>query len=154
MSSDFVRYRPEIEIFDPKLSKYMTRIIDFWDTRSVNRRQGKAAGGPPSVAPTRRQSASSGQKSRSWAMRRRPYAQGIYAKPGRHHPLIRFSSASNHLGPDAALGPVLGFAWERRECDPLTAATTWCGQLFGRRDRSPKPREALRRIGLTQPCTD
>jgi len=39
-----------------------------------------------------------------------PYAQGIYAKPGRHDALIRFSSASNHLGPDAALGPVLGFA--------------------------------------------
>ena len=39
-----------------------------------------------------------------------PYAQGIYAKPGRHDALIRFSSASNHLGPDALLGPVLGFA--------------------------------------------
>ena len=38
------------------------------------------------------------------------YAQGIYAKPGRHGALIRFSSASNHLGPDAHLGPVLGFA--------------------------------------------
>ena len=39
-----------------------------------------------------------------------PYAQGIYAKPGRHGALIRFSSANNHLGPDAELGPVLGFA--------------------------------------------
>ena len=39
-----------------------------------------------------------------------PYAQGIYAKPGRHGALIRFSSANNHLGPDAQLGPVLGFA--------------------------------------------
>ena len=39
-----------------------------------------------------------------------PYAQGIYAKPGRHGALIRFSSASNHLGPDAQLGAVLGFA--------------------------------------------
>ena len=39
-----------------------------------------------------------------------PYAQGIYARPGRHDALIRFSSASNHLGPDAQLGPVLGFA--------------------------------------------
>ncbi|MFF7468281.1 catalase family protein, partial [Streptomyces sp. NPDC008092] len=38
------------------------------------------------------------------------YAQGIYAKPGRHDALIRFSSSSNHLGPDAQLGPVVGFA--------------------------------------------
>jgi hypothetical protein len=39
-----------------------------------------------------------------------PRAQGIYAKPGRHGALIRFSSANNHLGPDAQLGSVLGFA--------------------------------------------
>lgn len=38
------------------------------------------------------------------------YGQGIYATPGRHDALIRFSNASNHLGPDAQLGPVLGFA--------------------------------------------
>ena len=31
--SDFVRYSPEIETFDPKLSEYMTRIIDFWETK-------------------------------------------------------------------------------------------------------------------------
>ena len=35
------------------------------------------------------------------------YAQGIYATPGRHGALIRFSSASNHLGADATLGGVL-----------------------------------------------
>ena len=39
-----------------------------------------------------------------------PYAQGVYARPGRHGALIRFPSAANHLGPDALLGPVLGFA--------------------------------------------
>jgi hypothetical protein len=39
-----------------------------------------------------------------------PYAQGAYGKPGHHGALIRFSSASKHLGPDMLLGPVLGFA--------------------------------------------
>jgi len=29
MSPDFVRYSPEVETFDPKLSEYMTRIIEF-----------------------------------------------------------------------------------------------------------------------------
>ena len=33
MSSDFVRYSPEIETFDPKLSEYMTRIIAFWENK-------------------------------------------------------------------------------------------------------------------------
>jgi hypothetical protein len=35
MSSDFVRYSPEVETFDPKLSEYMTR-----------RRTGNPAGRP------------------------------------------------------------------------------------------------------------
>ena len=39
-----------------------------------------------------------------------PYAQGIFATPGRHGALIRFSMANNHLGADAQLGTVLGFA--------------------------------------------
>jgi hypothetical protein len=38
------------------------------------------------------------------------YAQGIYAKPGRHGGLIRFSSTSGHLGTDAQLEPGFGFA--------------------------------------------
>ena len=109
MSLDFVRYSPEIETFDPKLNEYMTRIIEFWETkvrespttegsgRAVRGAHAKAFGVAraaveiPGDAPA-------------------PYAQGIYAKPGRHDALIRFSSASNHLGPDALLGPVLGFA--------------------------------------------
>jgi hypothetical protein len=33
MSSDFVRYSSEIETFDPKLSEYLTRIIDYWETK-------------------------------------------------------------------------------------------------------------------------
>ena len=38
------------------------------------------------------------------------YAQGIHGRPGRHEALIRFSSAGNHLGTDAQLGPAHGFA--------------------------------------------
>ena len=29
MSSNFVRYSPEIETIDPDIDEYMTRIIDF-----------------------------------------------------------------------------------------------------------------------------
>jgi hypothetical protein len=109
MSSGFVRYSPEIETFDPKLSEYMTRIIDFWETKVRE-------------SPTREGSghAVRGAHAKTIGFVRAeveivgdapaPYAQGIYANPGRHDALIRFSSASNHLGPDALLGPVLGFA--------------------------------------------
>ena len=36
------------------------------------------------------------------------YAQGIYATPGRHEAMVRFSSGSAHTCPDALLGPVCG----------------------------------------------
>ncbi len=35
------------------------------------------------------------------------YAQGIYARPGRHEALIRFSNGSPHSGSDAAIGDVV-----------------------------------------------
>ena len=37
-------------------------------------------------------------------------ATGWWRWPANGCAFIRFSSASNHLGPDAVLGPVLGFA--------------------------------------------
>ncbi len=35
------------------------------------------------------------------------YAQGVYAKPGRHEALIRFSNGSPHAGSDATIGDVV-----------------------------------------------
>jgi hypothetical protein len=109
MSSDFVRYSPEIETIDPDIEEYMARIIDFWETRVRE---------SPTTEGTGR--ALRGAHAKTLGVVRAeveilgdvplPYAQGIYAKPGRHGALIRFSSANNHLGPDAQLGSVLGSA--------------------------------------------
>jgi len=109
MSTDFVRYSPDIETFDPHLEELKAKIIDFWE-KTV------------SESPTREGTghAVRGAHAKTLGVVRAeveilgdapaPYAQGIYAKPGRHGALIRFSMASDHLGPDAHLGPVLGFA--------------------------------------------
>jgi hypothetical protein len=109
MSPDFVRYSPEVESIDPNIDEYMDKIIDFWE-KTVRE------------SPTREGSghAVRGAHAKTLGVVKaeveiladvpEPYAQGIYAKPGRHGALIRFSSANNHLGPDAQLGPVLGFA--------------------------------------------
>ena len=109
MSADFVRYSPDIETFDPKLSEYMARIIEFWEKKVANSPVAEGSG-----------RAVRGAHAKTLGVLRaeveltgdapEPYAQGLYAKAGRHDALIRVSSASNHLGPDAALGPVLGFA--------------------------------------------
>ena len=110
MAADFVRFFPEIETLDPHLEdELLPRIIEFWEKlvsespttegtgRAVRGAHAKAlgvAGAEVEILPDMPAE----------------YAQGIYARPGRHDALIRFSSANNHLGPDAQLGPVLGFA--------------------------------------------
>jgi hypothetical protein len=109
MSTNFVRYSPEIETFDPKLSEYMTRLLDYWQTKvresPTKEGRGRAVRGAhaKTFGVVRAEVEIQGDVPAA-------YAQGIYAKPGRHDALIRFSSASNHLGPDAQLGPVVGFA--------------------------------------------
>jgi hypothetical protein len=109
MSSEFVRYSPDIETFDPNLDELMKKIIAFWEKRVRESPETEGTG-----------RAVRGAHAKTLAVVRAeveilahppsPYAQGIYGKPGRHDAVIRFSSASNHLGPDAVLGPVLGFA--------------------------------------------
>jgi hypothetical protein len=107
--SHFVRYSPEIETFDPKLSEYMTRIIDFWETKvresPTREGSGRAVRGAhaKTIGVVRAKVEILGDAPPA-------YAQGIYATAGGHDALIRFTKASNHLGPDAQLGPVLGFA--------------------------------------------
>ena len=109
MSSDFVHYSPEIETIDPHIDELMAQIIEYWE---------KKVRESPTTEGTGR--AVRGAHAKTLGVVKAeveifgdvppPYTQGIYAKPGSHGALIRFSSASNHLGPDAHLGPVLGFA--------------------------------------------
>ena len=109
MAPDFVHYTPDLETFDPDLDETMEQVIDWWE---------KKVHASPKVEGTGR--AQRGAHSKPLGVVKAevdiledvpaPYAQGIYATPGRHGALIRYSNASGHLGPDAALGPVLGFA--------------------------------------------
>src|ERR1043165_7614854 len=109
MSPDFVRYSPEIETFDPKLSEYMTGIIAFWENKVRESPTTEGTGRAVRGAHAKTIGVARAEVELRGAAPA-PSAQGIYAKPGRHDALIRFSSAANPLGPDALLGPVLGFA--------------------------------------------
>jgi hypothetical protein len=109
MSSEFVRYAPDIETFDPELDALMARIIDFWEKAVADSPAREGDGHALRGAHAKTLGVVRAEvEFRAGAPA--PYAQGIYATPGRHDALIRFSMASNHLGPDAHLGPVLGFA--------------------------------------------
>jgi len=109
MSNEFVRYGPEIESIDPDLDNLLDQIIAFWENKVRNSPVEEGSG-----------RATRGAHAKSYGVVRAEvqilnnmpaaYAQGIYARPGRHDALIRFSNASNHLGADALLGGVQGAA--------------------------------------------
>ena len=109
MSPDFVRYTPEIETIDPDLDRLLEPIIAFWkklvSESPVVEGSGRAVRGVHAKT-------FGVVKAEVQILRNVPpaYAQGIYAWPGRHSALIRFSSASAHLGADATLGGILGLA--------------------------------------------
>src|SRR6185369_2538594 len=109
MPLDFVRYAPDVETIDPNLDRLLEQIIAFWENKvresPVVEGSGRAVRG--AHAKTFGVVKAEVQILRNVSP---AYAQGIYAKPGRHGALIRFSSASNHLGSDATLGGVLGCA--------------------------------------------
>jgi hypothetical protein len=109
MSSEFVRYTPDIETIDPHVDELLAQIIDFWEKKGRD---------SPSTEGTGR--AVRGAHAKSFGVVKAEveiladvpaaYAQGIYAEPSLRGALIRFSSTSGHLGTDAQLGPGLGFA--------------------------------------------
>ncbi|MFJ6635073.1 catalase family protein [Streptomyces sp. NPDC091376] len=107
--SEFIRYTPEVETIDPDIDDLLAPIIEFWE------KKGRES---PKVEGTGR--AVRGAHPKSFGLARAEvyilhnvppaYAQGIYAEPGRHGALLRFSSAASHLGADARLGTGLGCA--------------------------------------------
>jgi len=101
MSPEFVRYSPEIESLDPNLDKLLDQIIAFWETKVRNSPVEEGSG-----------HATRGAHAKSYGVVRAEVQilNNVHATPGRHDALIRFSSASNHLGADATLGGVLGAA--------------------------------------------
>src|SRR5262249_26550478 len=109
MPLNFVRYSAEMETLDPDLDQLMERIIGFWEKKV---RESPVAEGRGRAVRGAHAKTFGVVRAEVQILRNVPtaYAQGIYAKPGRHGALIRFSSASNHLGPDATLGGVLGCA--------------------------------------------
>ena len=108
MSSEFVRYAPEIEIIDPNLDELLAQIIDFVEKKG--RESPRTEGTGRAVRAARAKSFGLGKAAvEILADVPAPYAQGIYATLSRRGALIRFSSTSGHLGTDAQLGPGLGF---------------------------------------------
>ena len=109
MSTRFVKYTSDIETADPgfdqnlqtviaKTERYIARSVTTEGTgRAVRDAHAKGYGLVRAEVEILDQLPAE-------------YAQGIYATPGRHDALIRFSNGSPHAGADARLGGATGLA--------------------------------------------
>ncbi|MFK0026213.1 catalase family protein [Streptomyces sp. NPDC090798] len=119
MATKFVRYTPDVETDDPQFDKNLQ--IAMRDSGRFVADSVTAEGTGQAVRSAH---------AKGYALVRAEvdildqlpaeYAQGIYATPGRHDALIRFSNGSGHLGTDARLGGVAGLALKLFDIDGPT----------------------------------
>ena len=143
MSTQFVRYTPDIEAADPyfdenlqivigKIEKYIAGSVT---TEGIGRavRDAHAKG----YGVVKAEVEILGQVPAE-------YAQGIYAVPGKHGALIRFSNGQPHPGPDMLLGPVAGMALLSFTPWRVTAEHSPLGNIMRARKRVYRHASVLR----------
>jgi hypothetical protein len=107
IQQDFVRYGPDVERADPNFESALQSAIE--DIKRYVSRPLETAGGVRAVRDAH---------AKGYGLARgeveildgvpAEYAQGIYARPGRHEAMVRFSNGSHQTGADALLGNVCG----------------------------------------------
>jgi hypothetical protein len=107
IQQDFVRYGPDVERADPNFESALQSAIE--DIKRYISRPLETAGGVRAVRD---------EHAKGYGLARgeveildgvpAEYAQGIYARPGRHEAMVRFSNGSHQTGADALLGNVCG----------------------------------------------
>src|SRR5215208_4811160 len=106
MAQDFVKYSPDIERADPDFDENLQTVIEA--TKEYIEGSVKSEGMNTAVRDAHAKGYGLARAEVEILGGLAPeYAQGIYAHPGRHEALIRFSNGSPHTGADAALGSVV-----------------------------------------------
>jgi len=107
MTQNFVRFSPDVEQIEPDFERSLQTVLD--DMKQHMRGSLKTEG----IGLVVRNAHAKGY-GLAWGefeiLSGLPseYAQGIYAKPGRHEVMVRFSNGTNHVGGDRFLGPITG----------------------------------------------
>src|SRR6516165_9506365 len=109
MSTSFVKYTPDIETTDPGFDQNLQTVIAKTECYIAQSVTTEGTGRAVRDAHAKGYGLVSGEVE---ILDQLPaeYAQGIYATPGRHDALIRFSNGSPHAGADARLGGATGLA--------------------------------------------
>ena len=109
MTSGFVPYTPDIEVAEPQFDEHLKVVIDKAEDYVA---RSATADGPSGAVRDAHAKGYGLVRGEVEILDGLPaeYAQGIYATPGRHGALIRFSNGSPHAGADVRLGTSVGMA--------------------------------------------
>src|SRR5215510_204868 len=107
MGHQFVRYSPDVETRDPNFAKTLDVVLAETKQRREDSIKTEGIGRAVRTAHGKGYGMARGEVEILGGLPAE-YAQGIYARPGRHEALVRFSNGQPHVGPDAILGQVCG----------------------------------------------
>ena len=107
MTQNFVRYSANVEQPEPDFERTLETVLDAMKQHMRGSLQTEGIGRIVRDAHAKGYGLARGELE---ILRGMPneYAQGIYAKPGRHEAMVRFSNGTNHVGDDRFLGPIVG----------------------------------------------
>ena len=109
MTQAFVRYSPDVEQNEPDFERTLQMVLDDMKQHMRGSLKTEGIGLVVRNAHAKGYGLARGEFEILSGMPNE-YAQGIYATPGKHEALVRFSNGSPHAGADARLGGATGLA--------------------------------------------
>ena len=107
MTQTFVRYSPAVEQNEPDFEQTLQQVLDDMKQHMRGSLKTEGIGLVVRNAHAKGYGLARGEFEILGGMPNE-YSQGIYAKPGRHEAMVRFSNGTNHVGSDRFLGPITG----------------------------------------------
>ena len=107
MTQNLVRYSPDVEQIEPDFEQTLQTVLDGMKQHIRGSLRAEGIGRVVRDAHAKGYGLARGVFEIFGGMPAE-YAQGIYAKPGRHEAMVRFSNGTNHVGDDRFLGPIVG----------------------------------------------
>ncbi|HUS12747.1 MAG TPA: hypothetical protein VMZ30_19920 [Pyrinomonadaceae bacterium] len=95
MTQKFVRYSPDVEHVEPDFERTLQTVLDSMKQHMRGSLESEGIGRVVRDAHAKGYGLARGEFEIPGGMPDE-YAQGIYAKPGRHEGMIRFSNGTNH----------------------------------------------------------
>jgi hypothetical protein len=119
MAPRFVPYTPDVDVAEPHFDEKLKTVIEKTESYIAESVTAEGTGRAVRDAHAKGYGVVRGEVEILDGLPAE-YAQGIYATPGRHDALVRFSNGSPHAGADARLGSAIGLALKMFDIDGPT----------------------------------